>query len=399
MSLDQSVNDAIAEFSGSIEDFKAKQEKATAETRELLAKQGDASSDALAKAEKAAEEVTAAATRLKELEQQVASYTNVQGNTPRNQSLGEMVVSDASYKALGLEPGQTPDAGFKLKVHANTLTGQSSGDSDDTLVPAHRRPGIVPGAFRALRIVDLLTTIPISSNSWEFTKENSWTNAAAETAEAAAKPEATLGFVLSSVSIRTIAHFIKATNQIIADAPALRAYIDRRLTHGVNNRLDAQLITGDGTGQNISGMATSGNHTAFTPTTGDTAIDSINRAKYTIIAADYAADGVLLNPSNWGAIERLKTSDNAYLVGNPFGSIVPVMWGLPVVVSNNMTADKMIVADFANAYEHLNRQGVAVDLGFVNDDFTKNLVTIRAERRDALATLVPAASLYGDLTQ
>ncbi len=108
---------------------------------------------------------------------------------------------------------------------------------------------------------------------------------------------------------------------------------------------------------------------------------------------------MVMGPADWGAIERLKTSDDAYLIGNPFGGIVPVMWGLPVVITNQMTSGKFLMADFDGSYRHLSRQGTVIDVGYENDDFTKNLVTIRAERRDGLAVLRPASTRYGDLTQ
>jgi HK97 family phage major capsid protein len=166
----------------------------------------------------------------------------------------------------------------------------------------------------------------------------------------------------------------------------------------VELREETQIISGNGTGQNISGMTKSGNYTAFTPSSGEQALDGVNRAKYKVIEADYMPTGILLNPTNWGAIERLKGSDNAYLVGNPFGTITPVLWGLPVVASNSMTAGKQLVADFATSYEYAERQSTVIDVGYVNEDFTKNLVTIRAEKRGALATIRPASAYYGDLT-
>lgn len=360
----------------------------------------DKTAEAVTKAEEAVAKVTALAASLTEIEQSVSERLKASAPMPAG-SIGQIVVNSAEYKAVAPKPGFSPESGFKLRVEANTITGQtgSPATSDSTLVPADRQPGIVPGAFRSLRIADLLVTVPTVSNSWEFTRENVWTNNAAETAEAAAKPESVLTFEQLSVPVRTIAHFIKASNQILADAPALRAYIDNRLRYGVEYRLDAQLLNGDGAGQNISGMTNSGNYTAFTPATGDTAIDSLNRAKYAIIAADWAPTGIVMNPADWGAIERLKTDDKAYLVGNPFGTIVPTMWGLPVVVSNAMASGKFLMADFTTSYEHISRMSTVVDIGFVNDDFTKNLVTIRAERRDALATIRPASTRYGFLKQ
>ena len=170
------------------------------------------------------------------------------------------------------------------------------------------------------------------------------------------------------------------------------------MRYGVDAREDLQLLVGDGTGQNISGMTIAANRTAFTPTSGDTALDSLNRAKYAIIGADYAADAVIMNPADWGAIERLKTSTAEYVVGDPFGSIIPRVWGLPVVLSNNMTSGSFHMADFATTYDHLNREGTAVEMAFSGNDFTNNLVTIRAEKRTALATLRPASTRFGALT-
>lgn len=386
----------LKQFNDQFAEFRTKQDAALKAVMDTAENQ---TAEAVKKAESAIEEVTKVAANLKEIEQKVADRLT-SGKSLAEGTIGQIVVNSKEYKAFDFKHGYTPTADMKLRVEANTITGQTGSppDSDDTLVPAQRRPGIVPGSFRALRIADLLPTIPTTSNSWEFTRENVWTNNAAETAEAAAKPESVLTFEQLSVSVRTIAHFIKASNQILADAPALRAYIDTRLRYGVEYRLDSQLLNGDGTGQNISGMTASGNYTAFTPSTGDTAIDSLNRAKYALIGNEWMASGIIMNPADWGAIERLKTNEGAYLVGNPFGTITPTMWGLPIVVSNAMTAGKFLMADFNTSYEHISRMSTVIDIGFVNDDFTKNLVTIRAERRDGLATIRPASTRYGDLT-
>ena len=395
------VSKLVGDVTAALTEFKATQAAAEKAFKEAMNASAAEAKAATKKAEDAIEAATKAAANLAELEQRVADKLTTGAHVP-HRTVGDIVINSPEYKAMlaGLKPGLAPGSGFSLQVEANTIIGQTGSPpaSDNTLVPADRRPGITPGAFRALRIVDFLPGVPTISNAWEFVRELLFTNNAAEVAEDAAKAESILTFEMASVGIKTIAHFIKASNQILADAPALRSYIDNRLRYGVDAREDAQLITGDGTGQNISGMTASGNYTAFTPTTGDTALDSLNRAKYAIIGADYAPTAVLMNPADWGAIERLKTQDLAYLVGNPFGTIIPVVWGVPVVVSNNMTATKFLMADFGTSYEYVSRQSTVVEVGYVNDDFTKNLVTIRAEKRAALATIRPASTRFGSLT-
>jgi HK97 family phage major capsid protein len=391
---------ALADWSTEFTVFKKSTAEASEKIKASMEAQGADVAKAIAEANTAIEKVNGIAANLIELEQKIADSA-LRNNDVPFASIGAIVVASEEYKALALKPGATPQNGFKLRVEANTLSGQTGSppENTDTLVPVDRRGGIIPGAFRTLRIRDLIPTVPTTSNAWQFVRELLFTNAAAETAEGAGKPEATLTFEDVTVNIRTIAHFIKASNQILADAPALRSYIDTRLRYGVELREEQQIIAGNGTGQNISGMTDTGNFTAFTPTSGDNAIDSINRAKYAIMGADWNPTGVLLNPADWGAIERLKDGVNGgYLVGNPFGSITPVMWGLPVVASNNMTSGKMLVADFATSYEYVERQSTVIDVGYVNEDFTKNLVTIRAEKRGALATIRPASTRYGSLT-
>ncbi len=383
------VKDLAASFESGQTEIMAKIAAIAEAGESVKAEALQAAADAVAK-------VTALADNLVEVEQKIAE--GISRGDPAPQSLGQIIVASEQWKAFASGFGASDK--FRMDVKASTITGQegSPPENSDILVAPGRRPGIVPGAFRALRVADLLTGIPISSNAWDFTRELAFTNNAAETAEAAAKPETDLTFELQTVNIRTIAHWIKASNQILADAPAVAAYIDTRMRYGVDAREDLQLLVGDGTGQNISGMTISANRTAFTPTSGDTALDSLNRCKYTLVGADYAADGVIMNPADWGAIERLKTSDAAYVVGNPFGTITPMVWGLPVVLSNNMTSGSFQMADFATTYDHLLRSGTVVEMGFVNDDFTKNLVTMRAEKRTALATLRPASAYFGALT-
>lgn len=363
--------------------------KATKKDTELVGVDAKA---ALARAEESAKMVLQLSDRLLETEQKVVAGI-VQDKLPPK-TIGQFVVESDLFKQFAT------GAINKMRIEANTITGTSGSpaDNSDILVPTQRLPGIIPGAFRQLRIADVMPQGNTSSNLVEFTRELAFVNNAAEVQEAGQKPESEITFEQASEAVRTIAHWIKVSKQVIDDAPALASYIDGRLRYGVDKRLDSQLFAGNGTAPNISGMTVSGNYTAFTPTTGDTDIDSINRAKYAIIAADYEPNAVLMNPADWSAIERLKDSNNNYIVGDPFGAIVPRMWGMLVILSNAVTSGKLFVADFNIAYQLWNRQGTTVEMTDSDGtDFQKNLITIRAERRAMLATYVPAATRYGNI--
>lgn len=320
---------------------------------------------------------------------------------PAVKSIGQEFIESAAFKAF--KDGGSTKARIELK---NTILGEAGSPQDpvDTIVPADRMAGIVGGAFRALNLLDFVPQGMTSSNSVEYTRELSWTNDAAETAEGGAKPESDLTFELVNAPVRTIAHWIKVSKQVLDDAPALASYVDRRLRHGVQVRLQNQIVAGNGTSPNLSGILDSGNYTAVTAATGDNALDFANRLKYAVIGADYAPSFFLVNPTDWGAMERLKkgTSDDSYIgaegaIGYLQNGLVPLLWGLPVVMSNSITSGQMICAA-SDAMMLWNRQGVAVEM-FEQDDTNvqKNLVTIRAEMRAAFSVFRAAAVRAGSI--
>jgi HK97 family phage major capsid protein len=342
--------------------------------------------------EKLGEQQREFAERLLVIEQKGPSLTDGEGR--KVDDWGQQFVKSERYKAF--QTGATNKVRLEVK---NTLTG------DDTNVAPDRKPGVVPGAFTPLLIESLYPSLPTSSNAIEFTKEASFTNSAAEAAEGVAKAESALTWSLVNMPVSTVAHWIKISRQLAADNAALAAYVNTRMRYGVNKRVDTQLVAGNGTAPNISGFLDSGNFTAHG--IADASLGSVLK-KLVLIrkiigdlqAAGYAPDAIVLNPADWATIDTdlLTSTSNAVRVNyNAAGE--PMLWGVRVVASVGMTADSVAVGAFAQHGTIYNREGVVVDMSESDsDNFTKNLITIRAERRLALATEVPAALRAGDLT-
>lgn len=319
---------------------------------------------------------------------------------PELKTMGRLFIESEQFASL--KSGRSEKARLEVK---NTIIGEGGSPVDpvNTIVPQDRLPGIVPGAFRALSVLDFFPAGSTGSNQIEYTREADYTNAAAEVREGILKAESSLTFELIQDPVRTIAHWLKASKQVLDDAPALETYINRRLSHGVRNRLEFQILRGNGTSPNMAGLTASGRSTAFTPTSGESALKSLNRAKYAVIAADEMPDVFFMNPADWGAIERDTTSEGVYVAGEGnsisyvANGLQPLAWGIPVVTSNNVAAGNFYcVASFAT--QLFVRSGVTVEMGYVNTDFTQNLVTILAEMRAALAVFRPDAIRYGALT-
>ena len=302
---------------------------------------------------------------------------------------GAEFVKSEQFKQL--LAGQTQRARFEVK---NTVT------SGSTTVFPQQNPAIIRGNFAPLTIRELFRSIPVTSNMVNSLREASWTNDAAEVSQGAAKPESDATFEQYNVPITTVAHWIKVSNQLLADAPAIVAYIDSRARDGLAQRIDAQLLNGNGTSPNLSGLTDSGNFTAYTATSGDLLVDAINRAKYSLWATGNMPDVVVVNPADWGAMERTRegAGTGAYLYGAPGTMAGENPFGLRIVLSNNMAAGKFLVGAIDASAVLYTRQGATVEMGYVNADFTNNLVTIRVEERLGLGVERPSAILYGNFT-
>ena len=366
----------------------AQAEKAEGEVKTL----GKVSADTKAALDAIGTQQRELADRLLSLEQrgQAAPATGPDDLT----AWGKQFIASGAYKSA-IESGSMR-ARFEVK---NTVVGS------DTTVAPDRRPGVVPGASNMLTLEALYSHVPTSSNAIEFTKENAFTNDAAETAEGEAKPESDITFTLVPMPISTVAHWIKISRQLASDAPALAAYIEQRMRYGVNRRVERQIAIGDGTAPNISGFMDSGNFTPHGYLSG--ALGSvlpklvlIRKAIADLWNAGYIANAIVLNAADWAQIEIdiLTTESNAVRVSYDLAGN-PRLFGVPVVQSVGMTADMFAVGDFRQHGTIYDREGVVVAMSESDsDNFTKNLITLRAERRLALTSEVPAAIRGGDLT-
>jgi HK97 family phage major capsid protein len=108
---------------------------------------------------------------------------------------------------------------------------------------------------------------------------------------------------------------------------------------------------------------------------------------------------MVLNPVDWAAIELTKDSQGRYVFANPTGLAGPVLWGKPVVESLAMTANLFLVGAFRMAAQIFDREDANVLISTEDqDNFVKNMVTILAEERLALAVYRPQALIKGNFT-
>lgn len=334
--------------------------------------------------------------RLASAEQLVAKLEQGGGARASQETAGQQFVNSDDFKAFA-ESGVQRNMRFTARVNA-AITSDSASAGD--MIEPQRVPGILMPGLRRLTVRDLITPGQTSSNLIQYLRETGFTNSAATVAEGAKKPESNLTFELTSTPIVKIAHYVKASTEILMDAPMLQSYIDQRLRYGLKLVEEGQLLNGSGVGNNLNGIMTQATaYSAPITITGATRIDKLRLALLQSELAEFPATGIVLHPSDWTAIELTKDDNGGYIFANPQSLAQPALWGRPVVTTQAMDANDFLVGAFQLGAQVFDRMQDTVTIATENeDDFVNNLVTIMAEERLGLAVYRPEAFVKGDLT-
>lgn len=313
---------------------------------------------------------------------------------PVAKSLGRQMVDSEQYKQLKDDPRGVKNA--KMSVKATTITNATAG----ALVEPQVVGGVITPPERKLTIRDLLMPGQTDSSAITYMRETGFTNNAAPQAnQGDKKAQSDITFDRKTENVETIAHFIKVAKQILNDASMLASSIDQRLMYGLKLKEEEQLLNGDGLNGNLHGIIPQA--TAFSnpaaAVTKYTIIDQMRLAMLQAILAEYPASGHVLNPIDWATMELLKDNEGRYIIGQPQGETDPTLWRLPVVETQAIAPTKFLTGAFNMAAQIFDAEDASIEVGFENDDFTRNLLTILCEERLALAVYRPEAFIYGTL--
>ncbi len=359
---------------------------------------------------KAQTELKATMDRLLEVEQKVAKRGVGAPMNPEAKSWGQIAAESEEYKHaserfkknVGKPEMEPVQVGSWHKTRILSSDVQTAAGTVPYLAPTERAP-FVGGVERQLVVRSLIPVYQTESPLIEFARELVFTNAAApqgaasspaET-EAQLKAEAALTFEFVQQAIVTIAHWIPASRQILADAKMLGSYIDQRLRYGVLLEEEDEVLNSTGTNGELNGLwnqATAFNRSA----TADQELDQLLKAFLQVTLSDYSADGVIMSHVDWTNLLLLKDTQGRYLFGDPTGQREPRVWGRPVVPTNSMTAGRFIAGAFQLATALWDREQATVRVAEQHSDFfVRNMVAILAEERVALVVYRPSALVKG----
>lgn len=305
-------------------------------------------------------------------------------------SIGQMVTENRNYLEM-------KDRNFSQGAKVE-LTDYGVADFKTTLSSSAgylpfitRGPDIVPFALRRVVVQDLMPSMQISERGIEYMEETTYTPNAAPVAEGATKPESARVFTPRTAIAEVMATTLPITEQQLADAPFLMGYINATLGMEIEILEEAQLLTGTGSSPQIQGFLTKSG--VQTQAKGADPVPTAFMKALTLVRfTGYSEpDAAVWHPNDWQDVVTLQDLQGRYIFGDPSTIRINQMWGVPAVVTPSETENTILVGAFRMYSYIVRRMGLRVEMGYVNDNFAKNLKTIRAETRLALVIRRPAA--------
>ncbi len=329
----------------------------------------------------------------------------VESEVARNRSVGDAFLNSEEFKSLqGGKAGVNMSAPFQAKsLHTKDIySGLPTGNPD--AFGAVERDGIVPIAQRRSRVRDLFPARTTNAAVIEYFRQSGFTNAASVVPEYSnsafgAKPQSGMTFVGEQAPVRTIAHWEAAHRNVLADEPQLRSIIDNELLYGLRLTEDNQILSGAGTGEDLTGILnTTGIQTyswssgATTPVA-DTKADALRRAATLAYLAYYEPTGMIVHPSDWEDIELTKNSQGTYLLAmSVAGGAESRVWRIPVIDTPAISEGTALVGAFGTGAQLYDREAASIRISEQHSDFfVRNAIVVLAEERLALAVKRPEA--------
>lgn len=276
----------------------------------------------------------------------------------------------------------------EIDVDLKTLFTTSAG-----WAPEVTRTGkVVDYATRPIQVIDLIPQTVTGQAAVAYMEETTFTNNAAEVLEGGSYGESALALTEQTSTVRKVSTFLPVTDETFEDEARAESYVNNRLPFMLRQRLDGQILVGNGTAPNLRGV----NNVVGIQTQAkgaDPTPDAVYKAIVLVRTTGQAMpDAFVVNPLDWQDVRLLRTVDGIYIWGNPSEAGPERIWGLQVAQAQAQTQNTGVVGDFGNFSELAVRRGVEVKVSDSHSTyFVEGKQAIRADLRAALIFYRPTA--------
>jgi len=328
---------------------------------------------------------------------EVSNKKTFEANQPRDfkSALGK-ALSEGAIDSL--TKGNSRSASFQIK--ADMTTGA---DFTGEVIPADRVPGYFYDPTRPVHVRSLISGGSTVSDVIRYVTESGYANNAAPAAEGATLAQSDFDMTASTALVQKIGTYFRISEEMLADTPQLTSYLSARAPEKLLEIEDSQLLSGNGSAPNLSGII--GASADFDVSSGGAFYQSVESAnEFDVIVAalnqlslaNYSADCILLNPTDFHKILLLKDTTNNYIKDQVYAGLQPTFMGVKVILNTAMAAGSFLIGNFAAGSQMWIRENLNVE--FFREDGTNvrdGFVTVRVSERVALANYLPNAYVNG----
>ena len=299
-----------------------------------------------------------------------------------------------NHKAIvnAMEKGETINLDVKTDTDlTNDYTGAVALSVLDPMVDRIKRP---------IRRVQEIANVGTTTSKYVVYIQQTTASTSSFILEAGAKAQGQVQYQEVSVEVKKVAATLKVSKEMLTDLAFMQSEVNYDLMESVEQSIDNALLNGNGVGANLDGVinqssAWSAGSFAGTITNANVS-DVIRVGKAQIEASNFTPTHVILNPEDVAKIQLTKTAQGEYtypIFMDQTGAMN--LAGMVVVSSANMTADNFVIGDFSR-FNVRYREALNMSIGYVNDDFQRNMVTILCEAR--LVSYIKANDQAGFVT-
>jgi HK97 family phage major capsid protein len=294
---------------------------------------------------------------------------------------------------------------FAFEMNFKTVgnLGSAANLTGSYFVPPTTVPGVILQPYNDVHMRNLLPTGSTNSNVIRHIRDNGGEGGPAMVAEGGTKPQMDRDLAVVDANVRKVATYLRVPEEMIEDIPFLTSFLTNVGTEEVLAIEDTQILYGDGTGQNLSGLANAGNFTAFAAGTsiiGASAnqFDVLRAAQKQMRTLKRTPSFALVSPTDYFDMVSKKDTTNNYILSGGGNGLVPSLDGVPIYQLNQIAAGDFIVMD-RNSTQIFFRANITTRFYEQDqDNAIKNMVTIVIEERLALPIYYVNGIIKGTFT-
>lgn len=388
------------ELDGIKTDIQKGLEKANGQAVENGKVNEDLKAEIKAAAEQLKEKSDLLAAQQKQLDEMATSVKKfgTLGNSNGTKSVANVMAEKFSAQAEDFKNCRMNKKGFVVELDEKAVGNMATATNltGTLFVQPTQVPGIILAPYNPNHLRNYLVVGSTNSNLIRYVQDNGGEGGPTMVAEGGLKPQSDRDLEIKDAPVRKVATYFRVPEEMIDDISYLATYLGNIGVEEVKKVEDTQILYGDGTGQNLSGIATVA--ASFSRVGGIGTIANANSydvlvaAKAKIRTLNYVPSAIWVNPGDYAGMKLAKDANGRYLFPEMWNGGIPNIDGVPIVENNAVAAGDYFIGDFRTGLALFDRMQANVRFYDQDqDNAIRNLITIVIEERIALPIYRPNA--------